>query len=53
MISDQDTAAVLYRSERMSSVWSLLGWVAGIGISVLAGIYVKPLIGMIQQWLQN
>lgn len=53
MITDQDTAAVLYRSERMSSVWSLLGWVAGVGISVLAGIYVKPLIGMIQQWLQS
>lgn len=53
MISNQNTATVLYRSESRSSVWSLLGWVAGIGISVLVGIYAKPLIGMIQQWLQN
>ncbi|MBR1683140.1 MAG: hypothetical protein IJ700_07285 [Bacteroidaceae bacterium] len=53
MISDQNTAAILYRSERMSTVWSLLGWVVSIGISVLAGLYVKPFIDIITRWIEN
>lgn len=52
-INEQDTAAFLYRSEQLSTIWTVIGWLLGIGISILTGIYVKPVINIIQQWLQN
>lgn len=52
-INDQDTAAFLYRSEQLSTIWTVGGWIVGIGISILAGVYVKTVINIIQQWLQN
>lgn len=51
MINDQDTTAFLYRSEQLSTIWTVIGWIAGIGISILAGIYVKPIFNIILQWL--
>ena len=52
-INDQDTAAFLYHSEQLSTIWTVVGWILGIGISILAGVYVKPVINIIHQWLQN
>ena len=51
MINEQNTASLLYKSIASSTWWSLLGWVGGIAISVLLGMYIKTLIGWGLQWL--
>ncbi len=51
MINEQHTASILYNSDKFSSIWSLIGWITSIGISVLIGIYVKSIIVSLQQWL--
>lgn len=50
MINKHDTTSILYKSTTASTIWSSLGWIGGIAISVLAGVYVKLIVNWLQ-WL--
>lgn len=52
-IIGQNTTALLHKSLTPSTVWSAIGWIIGVGISVAAGIYVKNIVNWLNQWLLN
>lgn len=52
-ISGQNTTTLLHQSLTPSTIWSAIGWIFGVGISVLAGVYVKDIVNWLNQWLLN
>lgn len=50
-ISGQNTTTLLHQSLTHSTIWSAVGWIASVAISVLAGVYVKDIVNWVNQWL--
>ena len=50
-ISGQNTTALLHQSLTPSIIWSAVGWIVGVAISVLFGVYVKNIVNWMNQWL--
>lgn len=53
LIDIQSTASIFHSSYRQSTLWSAIGWTAGIAISVLAGMYITQITDFIKQCLLN
>jgi len=43
-ITGQNTTTLLHQSLTPSAIWSAIGWIVGVAISVLTGVYVKNIV---------